>query len=138
MKPSLRHIVAISLSALVLLSTLSFSVDMHYCGKKLVAIALNNKAQGCGMAMASEKPFSSGDQIGMPCCEDVMLTYEGQEDLHQSGHEISFEKIFATHVVGFFNFVPRLESINRIFHFREYSPPLLIRDIPLFNQTFLI
>lgn len=138
MKPCLRHIVAISLSALVLLSTLSFSVDLHYCGKKLVAIALNNKAQGCGMEMPSDKTYSSGDQIGKPCCEDIMLAYGGQEDLQQSGHEISFEKIFATDVVGFFNFVPRFEFINRTFHFREYSPPLLIRDIPVFNQTFLI
>lgn len=138
MKPCLRHIVAISLSALVLLSTLSFSVDLHYCGKKLVAIALNNKAQGCGMEIPSDKTYTSGDQIGKHCCEDVMLAFEGHEDLQYSGYEFSAAKFFATHVVGFSDMVPRLEIINRDFHFREYSPPLLIRDIPVFNQTFLI
>lgn len=138
MKPCLHHIVAIALSALVLLSTLSFSVDLHYCGKKLVGIALNNKAEGCGMEIASEKPFTSGIQSGTHCCEEVMLAFEGQEDLRYSGYESSAAKFFATHVAGFFDFVPRLEIINRTFHFREYSPPLLIRNIPVFNQTFLI
>lgn len=138
MKPYLRHITAFSLSALVLFSTLSFSVDLHYCGKKLVAVALNDKAHGCGMDVASEIPSPADSRIGMHCCEDVMLAFEGQEDLQQSVQEVSFVKIFATAEPRYFSIAAPLEVFRRTFHFREYSPPLLIRDIPLLNQTFLI
>lgn len=138
MKPYLNHIAAIALSALVLFSTLSFSVDMHYCGKKLVAVALNNKAHGCGMEAPLEKPANDDaeSRIGIHCCEDVMLAFEGQEDLQHPVFEVTFAKFFSTPAAGYF--APRLQMVSRTFHFREYSPPLLIRDIPLLNQTFLI
>ena len=79
----LRHITAWSLSALLILSTLSFTVDMHFCGRHLVDIGINSMADGCGMmpdgvkdecGMASVKP-------GMGCCQDVEFAVTGHEDL---------------------------------------------------------
>lgn len=38
----------------VLFSTMSFTINMHYCGDTLVETAMFQKAKGCGMEM--QKP----------------------------------------------------------------------------------
>lgn len=138
MKSILRHIGAISLSALVLFSTLSFTIGLHYCGKSLVEVAVNNETHGCGMDMAPENGPDTWGLAGIPCCEDVKLAFEGQDDLLHSGHEVSFVKLFAIVQPLRISFLPRVDIIKSTFNYQDYSPPLLIRDIPVLNRAFLI
>jgi hypothetical protein len=138
MKSILRHIGAISLASLVLFSTLSFTIGLHYCGKRLVEVAVNNETHGCGMEMAPKNGSDTWSQAGIPCCEDVNLAFEGQDDLRHSGPEISFVKLFAIVQPHHISVLPRVDIIKRTFNYLEYSPPLLIRDLPVLNRAFLI
>ena len=51
MKQVFHKTLAISMSFVVLFSTMSFTINMHYCGDTLVETALFQKAKGCGMEM---------------------------------------------------------------------------------------
>ncbi|MEZ2415560.1 hypothetical protein ACA086_11400 [Muriicola sp. E247] len=135
---SRRHkIGALTLAFMVLFSTMSFSMDMHFCGDSLVDFKLFQQADDCGMAMDGA---TSDDMMGAEnhCCSDVEVVVSGQDDLHSIASDISFEQqnliisflLVCTH---FFNEVDK-QSIP----FKEYSPPLLIRDVQLMDQTFLI
>lgn len=49
MKQIFNKTVALFLAFVVLFSTMSFTIDMHFCGNTLVETAIFHKAKGCGM-----------------------------------------------------------------------------------------
>ena len=75
----------------VLFSTLSFAVNMHYCGDTLVETAMFHKAKGCGMEM--QKPSADGCAITKKnCCDDKQLVVDGQDELQLQVDTISLEQ----------------------------------------------
>jgi len=75
----------------VLFSTMSFTIDMHYCGDTLVETAVFQKAKGCGMEM--QNPSAKGCAITKKnCCKDEQLVVDGQDELQLSVDKISFEQ----------------------------------------------
>ena len=54
MKKAIRKISAFLMAIVVLLSTMSFTVSMHYCQGELVDTAIFQKAHDCGMEMGDE------------------------------------------------------------------------------------
>ena len=75
----LKKITSFSLALLVLASTLSFTVDQHYCGDFLVDISFTGDADGCGMNMAKTTMNN--------CCSDEEISFEGQDDLQYHAPE---------------------------------------------------
>ena len=133
MKYSLSHkIFAVTLSALVLLSTFSFTVEKHYCGNRLVDVAVFSEVKGCGMEMKSTSKKKS-------CCKDTVDVIEGQDELNTvtfDDIEFSVQLFVSTYVYAY---VSLFESLpKRIIPNKDYSPPNLIYDIQLLDETFLI
>ena len=121
----------------VLFSTMSFTVNMHYCGDTLVETAIFHKAKGCGMEM--EKPSTEGCAITKKnCCDDQQLAIEGQDELQMQFDKVSFEQqvFIASFVYAYINlFEGYDEDVNS---FREYKPPLVVRQIYKLDETYLI
>lgn len=140
MKKTLTKIASLAMAFLVLFSTLSFSVDFHYCGDHLVDFSLLEKVDTC--VMKAEKTTSETQcsvvKMEMDCCEDVQFSQEGQDDLKSSFHHISFDQqYFLTSY--FYSYVNLFEGLDEnIVPFIDYTPPPLIRDIQILDQTFLI
>ncbi|MEY8021095.1 hypothetical protein AB8P51_09705 [Muriicola sp. SD30] len=119
---SRRHkIGALTLAFMVLFSTMSFSMDMHFCGDSLVDFKLFQQADDCGMAMDGA---TSDDMMGAEnhCCSDVEVVVSGQDDLHSVASDISFEQhnliiSFFLVYTHFFN-----EADKQPIPFKEYSP----------------
>jgi hypothetical protein len=49
MKAMLHKVMAMCMALIVLMTTTSFTVAMHYCGDTLVSYSFSHKAEGCGM-----------------------------------------------------------------------------------------
>lgn len=118
---------------LLLASTTSWAVDKHICMGHLVDIALFKDAEGCGMNMG---PEMEGMEEG--CCSDELIVVCGQDDLKLSHSELTMDQqvfiaAFTLSYIGLFESYPERNIL-----FKEYSPPLLIRDIQILDQTFLI
>ena len=79
MKKLVFKIASISLAFLVLFSTLSFTVEKHYCGDFLVDVAYVGHADGCGMEMDARSKTTKKS-----CCKDELHKIEGQDELQQS------------------------------------------------------
>lgn len=140
MKETLRQIVSVTMALLVLFSTMSFTVDMHYCGDLLVDYSFFETADGCDMN-ASASGITDEDSVmemEMDCCTDLEIIMEGQDDLKISFDQFTFEQqIFIS--TFYYTYVNLFESVDKnLISFKEYSPPLLIRDIQILDQTFLI
>ena len=133
MKAFAHKLGAFSLALLLLFSTMSFTLDMHFCGETLVDVGLYHPAEDCGMSMGGDAADA------MDCCSDVEVHVQGQDDLNPSletgleAPELFFVDVLHTYVVVLVEDLP-----ETFIPFREYSPPKLIPDISVRDQSFLI
>lgn len=129
-----------SMALIVLLSTMSFSVDMHYCGDHLVDFSMFDMVDTCMMKAEKSKTSSSCEIMEMEksCCSDIEVTIEGQDNLKISFDNLTFEQ--QQFVYSFtYSFISLFEAADKnTTPFRDYVPPPLIRDVQILDQTFLI
>lgn len=140
MKEVFRQIVSTALALMVLLSTMSFSLDMHYCGDHLVDYSIFDSVDDCMMKAESSKSSSECAimAMDMDCCSDVEVSFEGQDDLKVSfDHNYFDQKIFiAAFAYTYINLFEGTESEK--VPFVDYPPPFIKRDVQVLHQSFLI
>lgn len=136
MKQVFHKIMSFALVFVLLFSTMSFTVNMHYCGGTLVETALLQKAKGCGMDM--DNSSTEGCSINKKnCCDDKQLSVEGQDELQLNIDKISFEQqVFLASFV--YTYINLFEGLDKDVSFEEYKPPLVIRRIYKIDETYLI
>ena len=123
------------MSLLVVFSTLSFTVEKHFCGDNLVDVALFSEVKKCGMEMTgTELP------VKKPCCKDDITVVKGQDDLKLDTKndlndlDLNFVKAFVQ-VVS----LRLYESLaKKTIPHHAYSPPNIVKDIQLLDDVFLI
>ncbi|WP_237561834.1 HYC_CC_PP family protein [Flagellimonas algicola] len=136
MKDLIRQILSVGLAMLVLLSTVSWTVEKHLCMGRVMDISLFAEAEHCAMEMAMA---AMGDETEENhCCDDESFTVSGQDDLKLTLTDLELEQqvflVAFTH--GYLNLFESLEELP-VPH-EGYPPPLITRDIHLLDQVFLI
>ena len=137
MKQAIHKIASMVMAFVVLMSTMSFTINMHYCGDTLVETAIFHKAKGCGMEM--DKPSTEGCTITKKnCCDDKQLAIEGQDELQLQVDKITFEQ--QVFIVSFFHtYINPFEGLDsNVSSYEEYKAPLVIRRIYKIDETYLI
>jgi hypothetical protein len=137
MKQIFHKISSFLMAIVVLFSTMSFTIDMHYCGYTLVETTIFHKAKGCGMEM--EKPSSEGCSITKKnCCDDKQLVIDGQDELKLNFDKLTFEQqqFVASFIYTYINLFEGLDK--NVSSFDEYKPPLVVRQIFKIDETYLI
>jgi hypothetical protein len=137
MKKVVHKIVSIAMAFVVLFSTVSFTVSMHYCGDTLVETAVFFKAKGCGMEM--QKPYAEGCAITKKnCCNDEQFIVDGQNQLQLQVNQISFEQELV--IISLLQTYTTLFDISeeKEIAFSEYPPPLIVRQLYKLDETYLI
>lgn len=128
------------MALVVLFSTMSFSLDMHYCGDHLVDFSFSEKVATC--IMKAEMSKSSSEcalmDMEMDCCSDVEIVIEGQDELKISFDKITFDQqlFVASFVYSYINLFEGLEE-NATSN-SDYPPPRVIRQIYKLDETYLI
>jgi hypothetical protein len=137
MKQVFHKIMSFAMAFVVLFSTMSFTINMHYCGDTLVETAIFQKAKGCGMEMG--KPSSKGCAITKKdCCKNEQLLVDGQDELQFQVDNITFEQqLFITSFV--YTYSNLFEGFDKtITSYEVYEPPLVIRQLYKLDETYLI
>ena len=137
MKNFFKNTTAICLASLVLFSTMSFAINEHYCGGELVATAVFAKAKTCSMEMQNAIPIEESN-VKNNCCKDLVKLVEGQNDLKLTYSDLDFQQqVFIAAFV--YSYINLLEGINKeTVPFKDYTPPLIIKDIHVLDSVFLI
>ena len=131
-------IVSISMALLLLASTTSWKVEKHYCMGHLVDLAFFADAEDCGMSMDIMNDDDSTMQQESSCCSDEVIFVAGQDDLKLSFDNLSFEQqLFVTSFAYSYIDLFKGSEENAIL-FRDYSPPLVIKNIYKLDETYLI
>ncbi|WCO01289.1 HYC_CC_PP family protein [Psychroserpens ponticola] len=138
MKKIFYKISSFSMALLVLLSTVSFTIDSHYCGNTLVDSTIFGSAETCGMEVKEKPSTKECDITKKDCCSDEQFIVDGQDNLKTSFDKLEKEQqlFVAAFIYTYINLFTESETENDTF--RDYSPPPLVRDIQVLDQTFLI
>lgn len=134
MKNLITKISSFLLAFLVLFSTLSFTVEKHYCGDFLVDVSFTGKTKSCGMQMDAVTPT-----IKKNCCKNETHKIEGQDKLQINKIEkISFEKeqFLTVFLISYNDLFVNNKSENNFY--KDFSPPDIRLDYQILFQTFLI
>lgn len=122
----------------VLFSTFSFSVALHYCGDTLVATALFKNAETCGMEALETTDTPGCNLLKKNCCTDENIHVAGQNEINIPVYNpVSGPHFFPAPPGIVYQELFRGLKENTIPH-NGHAPPLIVRDIHLLNQIFLI
>ncbi|WP_255592742.1 hypothetical protein [Marixanthomonas sp. SCSIO 43207] len=127
---------SLMLAVLILLSTSSFAVQKHYCGDFLIDSSVFSSVEKCSKEPCSD---TSNDQIVQPeCCNDVVNIVEGQDAATYKFDDLDYEQqLFLVAFTGtYFHLFKDLSS--QVIPHKNYTSPILITDIQVCNQVFLI
>lgn len=138
MKEIFRNITALSLACLVLVSTMSFTINKHFCGDHLVSTSIILNAESCGMEKQKPSPRKDCNILKKNCCKDEIQLVEGRNDLKLDFSDLNFQQqiVVTSFVITYINLFEGLET--QIVPFKDYSPPLVVKDIQLLDEVFLI
>ncbi|WP_298498056.1 hypothetical protein [uncultured Algibacter sp.] len=120
------------LALLVLFSTVSFTIEKHYCGDVLVDVSVFSEVEKCGMEAMEILQKKT-------CCKDEINVVKGQDELKVSSFEdldFNQQQFITAFIYTYFNSFEGLPK-QTIPH-KDYSPPNLVYDIQVLDQVFII
>ena len=134
MKRFLQKIASLAMAVIVLFSTMSFTVEKHYCGDYLVDVSILGNLERCEMKSAQAAVVNKKD-----CCSDEILHIEGQDELQKENFNTftAFQKLFLIFSIS--KKLTFLDSKEEMC-VRNSGPPDLhqSKNLQIFYQTFLI
>lgn len=136
MKQVLHKPFSILMALLVLFSTVSLTIEKHYCGDVLIDVAVFDELQKCNMEAAE---IALEKITKKKCCKDEVQLLKGQDELKVSSfdnlnlEQQLFVTTFAIAYVNLFEGLPQ-----HIIPHKHYFPPKLIEDRQVLDQVFLI
>lgn len=132
----LKPIVCSVLALLVLVSSSSFTINMHFCGGSVQSVSLIEKATPCPMEVKTP-PCHKAFAKRSSCCDDEQFLYQGQDF---KNHEVAniqvVQQAWVIELPVLAQIVPIATA--KFSHYTLYKPPLLQHDIPVLIQSFLI
>lgn len=141
----------IILAALVFISSTGFVINKHYCQGELKETALVVKAKSCHEKelddranMPANCPMhqsknSSGCEEKKGCCDNE--TEFVKLDIDQDIVSFEYQKLQIPQLATILVFATDFnleETITSPVHFKNYKPPLIVCDVPVSLQTFLL
>lgn len=137
MKSIISKISATFLGVLILFSSFGFTVSTHLCGGQKVksAVGFVKSELTCGMKLDNNR-CPKKNQLQNTCCQNIHEYHHIEDNVIKEKVEIITTDISPR----YFDFYPNIISevtLTQIY-FNVNPPPLLVRDVIVFHQTFLI
>ena len=134
MKQLSTKIGSVLMTLIVLLSTMSFTINQRYCDGNLVDTTLFSKSESCKIVVQSDCC-----KITEECCDHEQIVIDGQKELPS---RIVIEtpivnQYFVVSLQKFYLEKSNFQSENRVFY-KKYNPPSLVFNKQVFHQVFII
>jgi len=135
-------IFSLTMALLMFVTSVGFSLDMHYCNGELKSVSLFGEAKSCHDT-SQTCPFHKEMEKDRDCCENKQLVFQADidKDLESNASLLpvtisqeltQFIVVFTT---AFLDFLP--EDKQKIVS-TNYSNPAIHRDIYVLLETFLL
>ena len=139
MKQFLKKSISICLVFVVLFSTMSFTIDMHYCGGTMVDFSFFNNVETCEMEKEEVTANCQNSTLSeKSCCSEEQFVQQGQDNLKETFSHITFEhQAFVAALIHSYIHLFE-ETITHEVSLVQYLAPFVTRDVQVLHQTFLI
>ena len=122
----------------MLISTVSWTVEKHFCLGSLVDVAFFHEAETCGMEMPLLNDNAALNKDSNGCCSDEIISVQGQDELNISHYNLSLgQQYFLAAITSYYINLFQLKEQRYVPH-ADYPPPVLVKDIHILDQVFLI
>ncbi len=135
-KDRIHKSAAIAMALLVVLSTISWTVDKHLCMGRVMDVAFFHAAAPCAMEEAAAAMDDGA--MDMPCCEDESFTVTGQDDLKLSWNDLDLDTQVFLNAFGVAYLQLFVDSSDDHLPGETYPPPLLVQDLHTIYEVYLI
>ncbi len=108
----MKKFLSISVSLLILLSVMHFTVATHYCSGKIAAtkVSFSGELASCGMEGPVDRCPSTGKHLGTNCCKDKVSVFVVDNNYASSAFEF---KAFSQPVLQVFD-IPASGGIHSL------------------------
>lgn len=131
-----HKISSIVMALLVFLSTVSFTLEKHFCGDTLIDVAIFSHADTCGMNMNTLTKLSPEKKS---CCKNEVEIIKGQDQLNKASFEdLQVQKQFFLTSLHYSYINLFKGKPSQVYPHKNYSPPHLVANIQVLNQVFII
>jgi LAS superfamily LD-carboxypeptidase LdcB len=127
---------SIIMALLLLLSTVSFTVEKHFCGDVLIDTAVFSSVEKC-----AKESFDTNQHqdVKASCCKDTLDVIEGQNQLTVKTFDdldANQQQFLIAHITTCNNLFEVVQK--QISTHQNYNPPNLVADIQVRDQVFTI
>ena len=130
---------ALFLALLIMLSTVSFTVDLHICGGSVVDLSFAQEELSCSSSLMGELTEEVHNAMrNMGCCDDLQFQIEGQDELQHSFLSFQIDNPVFVLANQEIMDVEWIDNSGDLHLYTSYIPPPLIQDVLILNQTFLL
>lgn len=127
------------MAILMFASTVSWTIEKHYCLDFLIDIAFFHEAEGCCMpSVMDQNPVLTAIDDDS-CCSDEVISVQGLDSLTFPDRDqiVVLPLFFVT--PGLYGHLYFVAPEGRLLSpFDNYPPPLLVKDVHVLNEVFLI
>ncbi|NHE57143.1 HYC_CC_PP family protein [Cyclobacterium plantarum] len=132
-----KKIATLFLSLIVLLSSMSFTLNRHLCMGEIEKVSLFKEVEACKMH-AKSCHDDTNESSKEDCCENEQLVVQGQDELTKA----SIFKQPQPEMSAVLYLLVAYFTVNTfqpdVVPHQHYAPPLIRQDIPVLIQSFLI
>jgi len=138
MKKAFHKAISFLMALVVLISTMSFTINAHYCGETLVATSMFKNAEACGMEQAMATVPSVCSMTKPDCCKNEQSLIKGQDELKLNFDKISLDQqMFVAVFVHVYNSL--FENTEEVTPSEnDYPPPNIVRQLYKLDESYLI
>jgi len=139
MKKIISDIAAFFLAALVLFSSVSFSVEKHLCGGQVFSASVFGKVEKCGMEDGSYAIENNKHSLSQKsCCKDEIQLINGSVFKKETVLKLDNNQLdlLTFTLLDYSVFSPT--SVSRIIQFNSYFPPPITHNFNILFRVFRI
>lgn len=126
------------MAMVVLMSTMSFAINKHYCMDMLVDVSVVLPASTCGMELYATDLDQDLQITNSACCQDEHIAIQGQDEVKPSTQWSPEDLKMVVTAFAYSYQMLFTEDTPRECLFPDYSPPLITKDFPVIYETYLI
>lgn len=136
----MKQFTSILLTLLLLISNSGITYAQHFCGdhQMIAKVTIGQERLSCGMAAVKDLCDESHKSDTHSCCNNQFTQVEFDDTVEQP--LIEFQIIPLLKVINK-AFIPdgfEIRKLQKQVVYSVYRPPPLVKDIPVFLETFLI
>jgi len=146
------RIIALTMAFVMFATTVNLAIDMHYCQGQLKSVSFFGKAETCHEMTATMKncphhqkvveETPSKENCSMrkkDCCDSKLLHIQSDLEQVNSSSEFVVSQEFQQFIIAFVAVFFQNTFIDKsVSNFQYYHPPIIVKDISVLNQSFLL